>query len=99
MRGYHICIHVITNLISSQYVFAFVERSCAVSGVSRSRVYGSSRRVQEVSSGAGGFQRFPVVSGVSGKFLVKPGGLVREKFGHKIICPGTCNHTTGIMLR
>ena len=42
-------------------------------------VSGSSRRVREVSSEAG--------------------GLVREKSGHRIICPGTCYHTTGIMLR
>ena len=55
--------HVITNLISSQYVLAFVERPCAVSGVSLSRVSGSSQRVREVSSEAGG----PVseVSGIS----------------------------------
>ena len=47
-------INVITNLISSQYVLAFVERPCAVSGVSLSRVSGSSQRVREVSSEAGG---------------------------------------------
>ena len=33
------------------------------------------------------------------KFLVKPDGPDREKSGHKIICPGTCYHTTGIMVR
>ena len=27
---------------------------------------------------------------------MKPDGPVREKSGHKIICPGTCYHTTGI---
>ena len=61
------------------YVFAFVERPCAVSGVSLSGVYGS-RKVQsgkflvepegpvrEVSRGAGR----------SGGFLVKPEGPVR----------------------
>ena len=31
--------------------------------------------------------------------IVKPDGPVRDKSGHKSICPGTCNHTTGIMLR
>ena len=53
-------IHVITNLISSQYVFAFVEMPCTVSIVSLSQESSSSRRVQEVSSvsgrsGVGGF--------------------------------------------
>ena len=47
-------IHVITNLISSQYVFAFVERPCAVSGESLSREFSSSRRVREDSSESGG---------------------------------------------
>ena len=56
-------------------------------------VSGSSRRVREyyVSSEAGGSGNIT--------FIVKPDGPVWEKSGHKIICPGTCYHTTGIMLR
>ena len=48
MDSTYIYIHVITNLILSQYVFAFIERPCAVSGVSFSRVSGSNRIVREV---------------------------------------------------
>ena len=56
------------------------------------------RSGQGSSSGAGWFRRLLVAAGGSGKFLVKPDGPVREKSRHKIICPGTCYHTTGIML-
>ena len=59
-------INVITYLISSQYVFAFVERPCTVSGVSLSRESSSSRIVREVCSESGGrvqCRRFRAVAG------------------------------------
>ena len=73
----YIYIHVITNLISSQCVFAFAERPCTVSGVRFSRVSGSGR-VREVSSETRGSGAAGVAAGWSGKSLVKPDGPVRD---------------------